>query len=186
MRRILTIFVVGMLMSGLSISEAAKGVLATDEDVAQLKKDVKEGVIKVGKTRLSDVRSNYGEAPSISDASDKVTYEYPDMRLTFEKKRIWTGWEYDSFRATVYTDSVDDLRFDLESNDLVGKNITYTKVRKDYGEPTESEETTEDGEFSVYYYGNIRMIFENVTVLSSWRGNMGEEKSAEKSPTTTP
>jgi len=58
----------------------------------------------------------------------------------------------------------------LESKELVGDYISIKKIRKDYGEPTEIYETDYDTGESVYYYGNIKLTFENVVTLESWVG----------------
>ncbi len=174
----LTFFTVVMvLFSALSASWALKGVLATDEDILRLKTDLKEGRIQSGKTRLNEIRQKYGEAANITESESKIVYDYGDLKLEFSKKRYWKSWKYDSFKSPVYTDDVDDLRYDLESKELVGDNITFSYVRKEYGEPTESYETNDDGGTSVYYYGNIKMTFENVFVLTKWKAkNLGEVK----------
>ncbi len=159
------------------VSWALKGVLATNEDIVRLKNDLKEGRIQSGKTRLSEIRRKYGEAANITESESKIVYDYGDLKLEFSKKRYWKSWKYDSFKSPVYTDDVDDLRYDLESKELVGDNITFSYVRKEYGEPTESYETDEDGGISVYYYGDIKMVFENVFVLTKWKGkNLGDIK----------
>ncbi len=167
-------------LSGLTVctsSEALKGVLATNEDIIQLKKDLRNKYIQIGKTRLKKIRDTYGEAVDITDSNKKIVYNYKDLKITFIKKRYWKEWEYDGFHDRAYTDDIDDLRSDLESEELVGDNITFTRIRNDYGEPTESEETDEDGNTSVYYYGNIKMVFENYIVLQSWKGkNMSPSK----------
>jgi len=143
----------------------------------QLKKDLRSGYIQIGKTRLKEIRYNYGDAPDIDDSDKKIVYKYDDIKMTFTKVRYWKDWEYDGFHDPAYTDDIDDLRYDLESEELVGDNITFEQVRKDYGEPTESEETDEDGDTSTYYYGNIKMIFENHISLKSWKGkNMDPSK----------
>src|SRR6185503_7676308 len=107
---------------------ALKGVPATAEDIARLKGDLLIGKIQIGKTRLSHIQNEYGEAENITDDNKRLTYDFSELRLTFERERLWRSWEYDSFREPVYTDKVDDLRFDLESKELVGKNITYNMV----------------------------------------------------------
>lgn len=161
-------------MIGSSYAHALKGVIATPEDVTRLKSDVLEGKIQIGKTRLQDIQKDYGDAPNILDDDKRITYDYEDLRLIFERKRVWKDWEYDTFKKTVYTKSVDDLRFDLESKELIGENITYTMIQRKYGEPTESYETDDDGNLSVYYYGDIKMVFENIVSIRSWRGaNLG-------------
>ena len=152
--------------------------LATESDVARLKNDLLNGLIKVGKTRLKDLRRNYGDAPNITDDQSKVVYEYEDLKIEFTKEQYWTDWGYDGFKPKAYTDDIDDLREDLESEELVGTNITYTYVVREYGEPTESDEATDDGGISHYYYGDIRMTFENVYKLKKWRGkNLSEQRN---------
>jgi len=153
------------------ITLAGVGRVATIDDIRLLKEDLLSGKIKIGKTRLKNVREMYGDATSITESDRRITYDYGDLRIAFDKKKIWKKWEYDTFKDPVYTDDVDDLRFDLESEELVGNNITYERVRKDYDEPTDSKETYNDGEMSIYYYGDIKMIFENVYTVRSWRGD---------------
>ena len=168
------------LLTGPTYVHALKGVIATPEDVTRLKNDALEGKVQIGKTRLQDIQKDYGEAPNILDDDKRVTYDYDQLRLIFERRRVWKSWQYDSFKKPVYTKSVDDLRFDLESKELVGENITYSMVLRKYGEPTESHETDEDGSLSVYYYGDIKMIFENVVSIRSWRGtNLGQMPTQE-------
>ena len=158
---------------------ALKGKLATSEDVLMLKRDLLGGKINIGKTRLMNIQDEYGEPPNIIDDDKRITYDYGDLRLTFDRARYWRDWEKDSFRDPVYTDSVNDLRFDLESKELVGQNLTLDMIRRSYGEPTESYETSSDGEKSVYYYGDIKLTFENVIAVKSWRGaNLGEQSQA--------
>jgi len=154
---------------------ALKGVTATDEDIMRLKRDALAGKIKIGTTRLMDIQNEYGEAPNITDDDQRITYDFGELRLAFERERYWKSWERDSFKSPVYTNDVDDLRFDLESGKLIGDNITLTKIKRTYGEPTSSDETDVDGGVSVYYYGDIKMIFENVISVKSWRGaNFGK------------
>lgn len=162
-----------------SVSFAMEGMLATPETISQLKKDLREGHIRIGKTRLSDVLQAYGKAVSITDDDRRIIFEYDDIRVEFIKRRIWRDWSYDGFRKPVYTDDVDDLRFDLESEELVGNNITADMILKDYGEPTDSDLSDIDGEHTVYYYGDIKLVFENVFVLRSWRAqNIAEDSNS--------
>jgi len=179
MRKILLILsLIGL--TAVSAAWALKGVITTKEDILRLKKDLLEGKIIISKTRLMHIQNDYGEAPNIIDDDKRITYDFGDLRLTFERSRFWKKWEKDSFRRPVYTNDVDDLRFDLESGELVGENITFQMIRRSYGEPTESFETDSDGEISVYYYGDIKMVFENVIAVKSWRGaNLGESAQAQ-------
>jgi hypothetical protein len=176
------VLVAALLSLTASQAFALKGVLISAADKLKLKKDLLEGKISIGKTRLTNIQNEYGEAPNINDDDKSVTYDYGDLRLTFERERFWKSWEKDSFRRPVYTDDVDDLRFDLESGELVGDNITFQMIRRSYGEPTESFESDGDGGNSVYYYGDIKMVFENVISVKSWRGaNLGEGDSSRTS-----
>ena len=141
-------------------------MLATQETITQLRKDLREGHVRIGKTRLHEVIDAYGKAVSITDDDRRIVYDYDDLRVEFVKRRLWRSWNYDSFRKPVYTDDVDDLRFDLESEELVGDNISASKIVKDYGEPTEIMQSDVDREKTIYYYGDIKLTFENVFVLS--------------------
>ncbi len=162
-----------------SVSHAMEGMLATPETITQLKKDLREGHIRIGQTRLRDVLHTYGKAVSITDDDRRIIFDYDDIRVEFIKRRLWRDWSYDGFRKPVYTDDVDDLRFDLESEELVGNNITADMILKDYGEPTDSKISDVDGQNTVYFYGDIKLIFENVFVLRSWRAqNIAEDASS--------
>lgn len=166
------IFAIGIIFLNAALAHATKGIAATEEDIVRLKKDLQEGIVKIDQSRLNQIRENYGDPSSVADSAKSVTYNYGDLRLVFDKQKVWKDWGYDSFKMPVYTDSADNLRFDLESKELVGKNVTYAQVENSYGIPTESVETTDDGGKSVYYYGNIRMEFETVIALSSWKGDL--------------
>jgi hypothetical protein len=189
--KILRLFIVLTLsvMSFVAPASALKGLLANEADIARLKRDLLEGKIQIGKTRLMHVRNEYGEASSIIDEDRRITYDYDELRLMFERKRLWKNWEYDTFRDPVYTADVEDLRFDLEAKELIGDNITFDMIRRTYGEPTESIETDEDGGASIYYYGDIKLTFENVISVRSWRGsNLGDvlkEEVLGSAPATT-
>jgi len=165
------ILILCFLLAVPSSGWAIKGVMATPDDIINLKNAVRSGLIKIGKTRLNEIRDNFGDAESIVDDERKMVYDYGEVRIDFEKVRIWKGWRYDTFRDPAYTDNIDDLRFDLERKELTGKNITYRKIRRSYGDPTESFATNEDGNFSIYYYGDIKMTFENQYVVRSWKGS---------------
>ena len=134
-------------------SWSLEGVLASPENVQRLKDDLRAGKIKVGQTRLKEILENYGLPTSITDTDKTIVYEYGDLKIEFSRERYWRDWEYDSFKKPAYSDNIDDLRKDLESEELVGDYITIKKIRKDYEEPTEIEETQDDGEASIYYYG---------------------------------
>lgn len=165
------LFIAGLLTCFCISSWALKGDLATETDIVQLKEDILLGKIHLGKTRLMKIQEKYGEAPNIINDDQRITYDYTDLKIVFDKKRVWKRWEYDSFKKPAYTDDVDNLRYDLESEELVGKNITFSKILKDYDDPTESFQTEEDGEMSIYYYGDIKLTFENQFVVQSWRGS---------------
>ncbi len=170
----------GILIVMLCVTaHAMSGMVSTPETVAQLKKDLREGHVRIGKTRLHEVVNTYGKAATITDDERRILFEYDDLRLEFIKRRLWKSWGYDSFRKPVYTNDVDDLRFDLESEELVGGNITAANIRKDYGEPTEMIQSDVDGEKTIYYYGDIRLVFENNFVVRSWRAqNLSEQETS--------
>ena len=164
---------------------ATRGMIATPEDINNLKKALRERKVLVGQTRLNDFRNLYGEAAEITSNEKSITYNFGDLKVEFEIKRLWKDWSYDSFMSPAYTKKINDLRYNLESKKLVGANITFTKIRKDYDEPTESRETSEDGGLSVYYYGDIKLTFENVIAVKSWRAEKLEIEETNKIPTST-
>ena len=144
--------------------------LATDQDIINLKRDILQGKIKVGVTHLKEIRRQYGDAKTITDTERDITYDYGDLKIEFNKERIWRKWEYDSFKKPAYTKAIDNLRFDLESKKLIGENITAVKIFKDYGLPTESMGSSEDGEWAIYYYGDIKLMFKNNYVINNFKG----------------
>ncbi len=170
MRKYLFGFILIVFIFSPVVAHSRKGYSATAESINLLKKDLLRGKIEVGKTRLKDVSSRYGEAQSVTETADRITYNYGDLKIEFDKTRFWVDWAVDTFKERVYTSSVQDLRYDLDSGELVGNKITYLKIRKQYDEPTESMETFKDGESSIYYYGEIKMIFENVFTVRTFRG----------------
>lgn len=174
MKMIRLTFVLLLLLAQAPAVWAIRGVLANDQDILNLKRDLRDNKIMIGKTRLNQIRDVYGDAASINDTSNRITYDYGDLRIVFDKVLYWKGWTFDTFKDPVYTNNVDNLRFDLESKQLTGENVTLDQVLRSYGEPTSSMETTEDGGMAAYYYGNIKLIFENYIVVRSWRGeNLG-------------
>src|SRR3989339_540957 len=170
MRSLKFFLVVALLLGFVSTSQALQGVLATSEDVARLKIDVLEGKIKVGSTRLKEISRNYGEAASITDTDKRLTYEYTNIKIDFDKFKYLRNWELDSFKKPAYNQNIDDLRAALSKGEIVGDYVTLLSIMKDYGAPTEYIETDRDGELSIYYYGNIKLTFENVIVVNQWRG----------------
>ena len=174
----------GILLAASFNAQALKGAVATSEEIAQLKAALSDGKVQVGKTRLKDIVANYGEPMDITTSNKIVTYDYGDLRIDFETTRFLKQWEYDSFKTPAYTKKINDLRFNLESQKIVGENITFTRIHKDFDEPTESHESNEDGKLSIYYYGNIKLIFENMFTVRSWRGK--NLKSAEATVAVTP
>jgi hypothetical protein len=177
MKKVLFAIVIMALLTGNAM--AIQGRIATDEDIANLKKDVLEGKIQPGKTRLKDIKTLFGEPKNIANTDHRVVYDYGDLKVEFDKKRVWKEWDYDSFKPAAYTKDINDLRFDLESKKLIGDNITLLKVKKDYGDPTESFETTEDGNWSVYYYGDIKLVFENYFIIDTIKGKNLETVSVQ-------
>ncbi|HBR13937.1 MAG TPA: hypothetical protein DD723_00105 [Candidatus Omnitrophica bacterium] len=180
MKYVKLIFVVGFFMCHGTNAWALAGVLATASDIVQLKEDLRSGKIQIGNTRLKEIRRIYGDASSITDSPKNVTYNYDDLKIEFEKNRYLKEWNYDSFKTTLYTDNIDDLRADLDDGQIVGNYITFDQIRKDYGEPTEFTEANNDGELSTYYYGNVRLVFENYIVVKKWQGKNLDSKIENK------
>lgn len=152
--------------------------IATAEDVALLKEDLLSGKAQVGVTRLKTIRNVYGDPTSITDSESKLVYDYGDLRLEFDKYKYFRKWEYDYSRKYAAKDQIDDLRYDLEAKQLIGNYVSYDTFLKDYDTPTEAYPTKGDGEHSLYYWGELKIMFENFIVLKSWRGrNLAEEKA---------
>ncbi len=149
-------------------SYATMGTPATDEDILRLKQDLIGGKLHVGITRLKDLMDQYGEPNKKVDGDKKVELQYGDLKIEFDKKRYWREWGYDSDKKPAYTDKINTLRKKLAGQKIDGKNIPIEKFIKDYDEPTEIYLTAEDGQISVYYYGEMKLTFENVFTLKNW------------------
>ena len=174
-----------LFLLGPSLSwAAAKDDAAVSIQIIQLKEDLKAGKIKIGMTRLKDIRTSYGEPINITNTDKKIVYDYGDLKIEFEKRKYWRSWTYDSFQQAAYTAKIDDLRYDLERRELTGDNITLEKIIKNYDQPTESSETADDGGTSTYYYGDIKMDFENVFVVKSWIGQKLDDVGSSASAAT--
>ena len=170
--RVTKIFVIILLLTIFCtpVMVSAKGKVAGKEDIALLKKDILNGRIKIGKTRLKTIKDIYGDADNISETEAKITYDYGDLRLEFDKNRYMRNWGYDYSRKTQYSDEIEDLRFDLQDGQIVGDYVSYDEIVGDYEAPTEAMEKDGYGELSYYYYCEIRLTFENVYTVRSWRG----------------
>jgi hypothetical protein len=160
-----------LLFTMVSTGLALKGVLATPENIATLKQDILDGKIVAGKTRLKEVQEKYGEPAMINETNKGTTYEYGKLKIEFEKKQYMRKWEYDYSHKPQYSDDIKKLRKDLAADKIAGDFIEIDeKIRKDYEEPTEAFEKFGDGELSIYYYGELKLTFENVITVKKWKG----------------
>ena len=50
----------------------------------------------------------------------KVVYNYGDIKIDFTKERYLRKWERVSSKKPAYTDDIQDIVKDLESQDIVG------------------------------------------------------------------
>lgn len=175
--RLHKIFLTAVVLTLSAVSAWSIGErISTPEDVLLLRKDLKEGKIKVGGMRLMNFRQVYGDAASITDSENKIVYDYGSgLKIEFNRKRYWRSWSYASDKKPAYNKNIDKLRFNLESQKLVGQEITTQKIFKDYEEPTEIVETADDGGQTIYYYGDIKLVFENVIEVKSWKGDKFDE-----------
>lgn len=164
---------------------AASARVATSEDVSLLKQDLLSGKIQIGKTRLKNIRSAYGDPANITDTETKLTYDYGDLKIEFDKTRYFRKWEYDYSRKYTPKDEIDDLRFDLESEQIVGDFVDYETFVKDYDTPTEAHPTKDDGMMSTYYWGQLKLMFENFVVVRGWRGVNLANGNSEATPALT-
>jgi len=170
MKTLRLMFVLGLMLVFAPNVWAIKGVLATDQDIQRLKDDLRSGKVTIGKTRFNEIRQIYGDASEVTVDEKKVVYEYGDLRLEFDKIKYWKDWTYDTFKSRLYTPDITKLTTDLENKVLTGNNVTADTIIKTYGTPTEVWETEEDGEITFYYYGSIRLAFENYTIVKKWKG----------------
>ena len=170
MRRKTIILFSTILIFTISPAFALKGFLATQKQLKEMRKDLLEGGVQVDVTRAKDFLSQYGDPTSFLDSEKKLSFDYSSLVVDFSKARYLRKWEYDSFKKPAYSDDIDSLRFDLESGQIVGDWVSLEKIRKDYGEPTEIYATNDDGDISIYYYGDIKLSFENYFVVKTWEG----------------
>ncbi|MBF0385369.1 MAG: hypothetical protein HQL27_05810 [Candidatus Omnitrophica bacterium] len=185
MKILLSVIMFVTLLISPVFTNAQEKKLATDETLSLMKKDILDGVIKVGITRLSQVSSLYGDAPNIIEADKSVTYEYDDIKLEFDKFKYFRKWQYDFSHKPAYSDYIKKLRKDLEAGQLLPGYKTLDLVIKDYKEPTEGFEASGDGKLSVYYWGEVRLSFENVIILKKWTGKNLEREVANQEATIT-
>jgi len=164
--KILVIVFLVVNINGICLAEES---IAVKENVDLLKKDIINGRVQIGKTRLYTIKKYYGTAPQITVNERKIAYDYPDLRIEFRKKKLLKDWEYDTFKGAVYTDDIDKLRSDLEADKIVGNNITYSYIARNYGQPTDFYESDADGDKSIYYYGDIKLIFENYATIDKYK-----------------
>ncbi len=160
---------VGVIFFLGALSGAESYFLASQDNVNRLKKDLLTGMVKVGVTTLGQIRRTYGDASAITDSDRKVTYDFGDIKLDFDKRLFLKEWGYDSFQKKAFSDEIDDLREDLEGGEIVGKYVSLKKITDDYGQPTEIKVGSRDG-ITIYYYGDIKLVFEPKVMLIGWQG----------------
>lgn len=163
---ILPLFLGLFLCGGVQAQER----IASVDDINLLKKDLRDNRLKIGEVRLMKIVNAYGKPSSITDNPTKLIYDYGDLRLSFNKIKYLKSWKFDYSKKPVYSDAVDDLRYDLSAGQIAGDFITYANILNTYGDPTEAHEKYGDGEQSIYYYGEIKLVFENNILLQSWKG----------------
>ena len=150
---------------------ATEGIFATPEQIINLKNDLRDGRIAIGKTRLKEIQREYGEAPTIQDTERKIVYDYGDLKIEIVKDQFFRRWETDSSRKAAYSKDINDLRRDLQGENILGDMVSSSKIISDYDDPTESYVSNKDGAWSIYYYGDLKLIFENVFTVKSWKGS---------------
>ncbi|MBF0531771.1 MAG: hypothetical protein HQL23_01605 [Candidatus Omnitrophica bacterium] len=171
MRRTLCLVLL-LTLTGAVSGWAAKGRLASKEEINFLKKDLLDGKIKVGETRLKQISSYYGDAADVLEQEKKITYNYGDFRIEFSKQRYFRSWQYDFSHQPGYSKDINKLRKDLESQQVTGEWLSLIDdIIKDYKNPTEAFPASDDGEISVYYWGELRLTFENYFVVSAWKAD---------------
>src|SRR3989338_8444219 len=137
----LKLFILGLCMLSVSYAFAANRKITTHDEIIRLKRDVLSGRITVGKTRLRIIDERYGLPSNVTETEKKVTYNYGDLRVDFDKVKFFRDWEYDYSHPTAYSDDIESLRFDLEAKEIVGRYVTFADINKDYGDPTEDFST---------------------------------------------
>lgn len=169
MKKIYLLLVLTFSLSGVAHAQSTR--IATIDDLRLLKKDVLVGSIKIGETRLRSINNTYGKPANVNETETRLTYDYGDLRIVFDKKKYLRDWSYDSSKKAVYTNDVEKLRYDLEGQQIAGNFVSYESIRRNYGEPTARMVMDGDGDMSTYYYGTIKLVFENVVEVQSLRGS---------------
>ncbi len=152
--------------------------LATPESLALLKSDFLSGNLKIGVTRLKQIKDTYGDPNNAVDSVKTVVYDYGDLKLEFERYKYFREWKYDYSHKTAYSKDINSLRTDLEGGQILPGYKTLEEIIKDYKKPTEGFDKPDDGDMPVFYWGELRLTFENVIVLKKWTAKNLENKTA--------
>ena len=158
-----------VIVSFFALLGKAQADVATPAQVEQLKGALLAGAISVGNTTPETVRTNYGDPNSISDSDTKVTFDYDGLNITFDKKQILRDWSIDSFKTAVYEAKAQNLKKDLQRGTLVGELISYKEITNKYGNPTETGNEAPDSKAFTYYWGDLKLVFENQVYVKSWQ-----------------
>ena len=172
------IFLVSAIfLCSLSSVFAAKGILATDDDIKKLKSDLLAEKVQVNVTRAKNILKKYGDPTTFEDTEKKLSFYYAGLIVDFTKERYFRKWEYDTFKEKAYSKDIEKLIFDLGRGEIVGDYVSLSTFKKNYGPPTKIYETKDDGDISIYYWGDVKCYFENFYIVETWEGAKLERKA---------
>lgn len=140
---------------------------ATESQVEQLKIDLATGRLVIGAVLIDDIRKNYGDPPTITHERDSATLDYKEVALTFTKSKLLVDWSLGSYTASATEGKGELLREDLQNRKIKKGYVLLDKIVSTYGEPT--RRVQEDPDTMTLYYGDTKLIFDELSVLSSWR-----------------
>ncbi|MBF0479050.1 MAG: hypothetical protein HQL26_06170 [Candidatus Omnitrophica bacterium] len=166
-------FFIALFVGILGVTSAALAFekrLAAPADILRLKSDLVQQVIKADVVRMKDIRAVYGDPATITETGRRIVFDYNDLFLEFEKQVLFRKWGHDFSQPQAWSANVKKARTAIEGGQITGTEYTLDRLYKDYKDPTFKVETSGDGELSYYYYGEMKLTFENVYVLKSWKG----------------
>jgi len=169
------------LCAGIQAQSSARAYyLATKEHMDRLKQDLRSNRLQIGVTTLEEIRSMYGDARSVVDDERSVVYNYGDLVVNFEKKRVLRSWTMDASSRQIDDEKVYKLKHDLERSIIPGQT-TLESIIADYTKPTKTVRSDRVSHVWACYFGDLVLVFNEVTLMSSWQANeMPEVYNGEK------
>lgn len=160
--------------------EAAPYYIASQGNIDRLKQDLRSKRLQIGITTLGDVRSLYGDARSVVDNEASVVYDYGDLTVNFEKKRVLKTWVIDSSLPSADDEKTYRLKSALGRTVIPG-HATLENIISDYTKPSKTFKSDREANVTICYFGDLVLTFNEVTIMSSWQANeMPDQYSSER------